>query len=77
MQNARFIKFLLFIKEIENLSKIIYFLHCIFSIISIFSVPVLVKLRYQEIINYCLVDFLRDKMRKLNKTKDIDRGQFE
>ena len=40
-----------FIKEIENLSKIIYFLHCIFSSISIFSV--LVELREQEIINYC------------------------
>ena len=40
-----------FIKEIEQLSKIIYFLHCIFSSLSIFSV--LVELREQEIISYC------------------------
>ena len=34
------IKFILFIKEIENLNKIIYSPHCIFSSISIFSVLV-------------------------------------
>ena len=46
--------FLLFIKDIENLKKIIFFLHCIFSSISIFSV--LVESRLQEIIHYYLVD---------------------
>ena len=35
-----FKKFLLFVKEIENLNKIIYFQHCIFSSVSIFSVLV-------------------------------------
>ena len=34
------LKFLLSIKEIENSNKIIYFLDCIFSSISIFSVLV-------------------------------------
>ena len=48
------LKFLLFIKKMENLNKVIYFLHCIFSSISIFSI--LVEFKQQEIINYCLVD---------------------
>ena len=47
-------KLFLFIKETENLNKIIYFLHCLFSSISIFSL--LVEFKQQEIINYCLVD---------------------
>ena len=42
-------------KKIKKKKKTIYFLHCIFSLISIFSV--LVEFKQQEIIYYCLIDF--------------------
>ena len=40
IKSYSFNNYFLFIREIENLSKIIYFLHCIFSLVSIFSVQI-------------------------------------